>query len=75
VTAARSRRRRATHTANAERREAWRVKHLLLAAMVALYVIVWSQNWTWFAGAIMVRAIIDDRRRETALRAATSTTA
>jgi hypothetical protein len=48
------------------------VKHLLLAAMVVLYVLVWSQNWTWFAGAIMVRAIIDDRRRETALRTATT---
>jgi hypothetical protein len=39
------------------------MKHLVLIALVVLYVVVWAQNWTWFAGAIMLRAIIDDRTR------------
>lgn len=42
------------------------MKHLLLFVLVALYVIVWAQNWTWFAGAIMVRAIARDRVRAVA---------
>ncbi len=39
------------------------MRHLVLVALVVLYVMIWAQNWTWFAGAIMLRAILADRRR------------
>jgi hypothetical protein len=39
------------------------MKHLVLVLVVLLYALVWAQNWTWFAAALMLRAIIDDRRR------------
>ncbi len=39
------------------------MKHALLTVVVILYVIVWGQNWTWFAGAIMLAAIRSDHRR------------
>ncbi|MBA2667121.1 MAG: hypothetical protein H0U69_08815 [Trueperaceae bacterium] len=39
------------------------MKYLVLGALVVLYVIVWGQNWTWFAGAIMFRALVSDRTR------------
>jgi phosphatidylglycerophosphate synthase len=45
------------------------MKHLLLVMAVLLYVLVWAQNWTWFAGAIMLRAILVDRRRSVATAA------
>jgi hypothetical protein len=40
------------------------VKHAALAAAVVLYVLVWGQNWTWFAGALMLTAIWKDWKRE-----------
>ena len=39
------------------------MRHLVLVAFVVLYVLIWAQNWTFFAGAIMLRAILADRRR------------
>jgi hypothetical protein len=41
------------------------MKHLVLILIVVFYVLIWAQNWTWFAGAIMLRAILADRRRST----------
>lgn len=38
------------------------MKHVILVVLVVLYVIVWAQNWTWFAGALMLRAVVRDRR-------------
>jgi len=38
------------------------MKHAALAAAVALYVVVVGQNWAWFAGALMLRAILTDAR-------------
>jgi phosphatidylglycerophosphate synthase len=39
------------------------MKHFLLVVLVLLYIIVWGQNWTWFAGALMLRAIALDYYR------------
>ena len=39
------------------------VKHSALLAAVALYVVIVGQNWGWFAGALMLAAIVMDRRR------------
>jgi phosphatidylglycerophosphate synthase len=39
------------------------MKHFVLVVLVLLYIIVWGQNWTWFAGALMLRAIALDYYR------------
>jgi hypothetical protein len=40
------------------------MKHVLLVVGVVLYVLTWAQNWTWYAGALMLRAIASDWQRE-----------
>jgi hypothetical protein len=44
------------------------MKHAALAAAVVLYVVVMGQNWTWFAGALMLAAIWKDYRETTRTR-------
>ena len=36
------------------------MKHVLLALAAILYAVVWGQNWTWYAGALMLAAIHRD---------------
>lgn len=42
------------------------MKYVLLVTLVALYVVVWGQVWTSLAAALMLRAIYDGWRAETA---------
>jgi len=39
------------------------MKHAVLLPAVLLYVVVMGQNWTWYAGALMVAAIVTDWRK------------
>ena len=40
------------------------MKHAALTAAAIIYVVVVGQNWSWFAGALMLAAIARDWRRE-----------
>ena len=39
------------------------MKHGLLTLAVVLYALVWGQNWTHFAAALMLAAIRNDHAR------------
>jgi hypothetical protein len=42
------------------------MKHTLLTLAVILYMLAWGQNWTTYAGALMLSLILRDHVRSRA---------
>lgn len=40
------------------------MRRTALLALVALYIVTWGQNWTTYAGALMIRAVLTHDRTE-----------